>query len=202
MNATATMHVYENVTPTAPSIEAKDYGIEAEAMSNEPVILAMAANLIFNAKGSVEDIMNEDSFGFMMAARQEAHSRGIVGSYIGAVERALRMALNRMAELDADMEAVAGRIIYEDNNREVEVEAVVGKVKRMKNSYYWAMEQGQNLGDDFKDFRTVALTGTDNILIIVDHAKRMGFPDEHIKDTTALVRAYQKRIRQAQSILG
>lgn len=76
--------------------EAANYQTEAEELAQTTVIRGMAYELVVTGQ-SPHDISGVDS-----SARATAHERGVIGSYIGATVRALRIAYDALlAEREA-----------------------------------------------------------------------------------------------------
>lgn len=70
--------------------EAANYQTEAEELAQTTVIRGMAYELVVTGQ-SPHDISGIDS-----SARATAHERGVIGSYIGATVRALRLAYDSL----------------------------------------------------------------------------------------------------------
>src|SRR5699024_6308130 len=79
--------------------ENPNYAIEAEHLSHNPTIVAMAAELHLANVG-----VDFDSRDFMMGARARAEQDNVVGSYIGAAGRAVKVAYDRQLAAAGDFD--------------------------------------------------------------------------------------------------
>lgn len=78
------------------TIESADYAIEAEALSHNPHIRAMAVELVRIGHTDTE------SFEFTTTTRAKASDYEVFGSYIGAVGRATKIAMAAIEAADRD----------------------------------------------------------------------------------------------------
>lgn len=92
-------------------IESPSYQVEAEELAQTTAIRGMAYELILLDQNPHE-ISDIDA-----SARHTAHKRGVVGSYIGASVRAVRIAYDSL--LDENIPAAAGEFLAENRNAEL-----------------------------------------------------------------------------------
>lgn len=111
--------------------ENPNYAIEAEHLSHNPTIVAMAAELHLANVG-----VDFDSRDFMMGARARAEQDNVVGSYIGAAGRAVKAAYDRQlaAAGDFDPDEVTRRKI------DSFVVAVVANNSKLSESSFYMVD--------------------------------------------------------------